>query len=67
MNQLQFIENQTKASPKSISATLKLLAEDCTSPFLVEPPMSSSHVNQMSIKDTINRRAKKDNQRTWFN
>ena len=34
MNQLQFIENQTKASPKSISATLKLLAEDCTIPFI---------------------------------
>jgi uncharacterized protein len=34
MNQLQFIENQTKASLKSISATLKLLAEDCTIPFI---------------------------------
>lgn len=34
MNTIQFIQNQVSASPKSIEATLKLLSEDCTIPFI---------------------------------
>ena len=34
MTSIQFIQNQVTASPKSIEATLKLLSEDCTIPFI---------------------------------
>ena len=34
MTTIQFIQNQVSASPKSIEATLKLLSEDCTIPFI---------------------------------
>ncbi|MGL2965420.1 Tex family protein [Flavobacterium sp. XGLA_31] len=34
MTSIQFIQSQVTASPKSIEATLKLLAEDCTIPFI---------------------------------
>ncbi len=34
MNSIQFIQSQVTASPKSIEATLKLLSEDCTIPFI---------------------------------
>jgi uncharacterized protein len=34
MTSIQFIQNQITASPKSIEATLKLLSEDCTIPFI---------------------------------
>jgi uncharacterized protein len=34
MTNIQFIQNQVTASPKSIEATLKLLSEDCTIPFI---------------------------------
>lgn len=34
MTNIQFIQNQLSASPKSIEATLKLLSEDCTIPFI---------------------------------
>jgi uncharacterized protein len=34
MNIINFIQSQVTASPKSIEATLKLLAEDCTIPFI---------------------------------
>ncbi|MBP8157231.1 MAG: RNA-binding transcriptional accessory protein [Flavobacterium sp.] len=34
MTNIQFIQNQITASPKSIEATLKLLSEDCTIPFI---------------------------------
>lgn len=34
MTNIQFIQNQVSASPKSIEATLKLLSEDCTIPFI---------------------------------
>jgi uncharacterized protein len=34
MTTIQFIQNEITASPKSIEATLKLLAEDCTIPFI---------------------------------
>lgn len=34
MTIIQFIQNQVSASPKSIEATLKLLSEDCTIPFI---------------------------------
>ncbi|MFN3967408.1 Tex family protein [Flavobacterium sp.] len=34
MTSIQFIQNQVAASPKSIEATLKLLSEDCTIPFI---------------------------------
>ncbi len=31
---IQFIQNQTNIAPKSIEATIKLLSEDCTIPFI---------------------------------
>jgi uncharacterized protein len=34
MTTIQFIQNHISASPKSIEATLKLLSEDCTIPFI---------------------------------
>ena len=34
MTNIQFIQNHVTASPKSIEATLKLLSEDCTIPFI---------------------------------
>jgi len=34
MTSIQFIQNQITASPKNIEATLKLLSEDCTIPFI---------------------------------
>lgn len=34
MTNIQFIQNQVTAAPKSIEATLKLLSEDCTIPFI---------------------------------
>ena len=34
MTTIQFIQNQVSASSKSIEATLKLLSEDCTIPFI---------------------------------
>ena len=34
MNIINFIQSQVTASPKSIEATLKLLVEDCTIPFI---------------------------------
>ncbi|WP_293891826.1 Tex family protein [Flavobacterium sp.] len=34
MTNIQFIQSQVTASPKSIEATLKLLSEDCTIPFI---------------------------------
>jgi uncharacterized protein len=34
MTNIQFIQNQVTASPKTIEATLKLLSEDCTIPFI---------------------------------
>ena len=34
MNHIQFIQNQTNIAPKSIEATIKLLSEDCTIPFI---------------------------------
>lgn len=34
MTNIQFIQNNISASPKSIEATLKLLSEDCTIPFI---------------------------------
>ena len=34
MNNIQFIQNQTNIAPKSIEATIKLLSEDCTIPFI---------------------------------
>lgn len=34
MTNIQFIQNHISASPKSIEATLKLLSEDCTIPFI---------------------------------
>ena len=34
MNNIQFIQNQTNIAPKSIEATIKLLLEDCTIPFI---------------------------------
>ncbi len=34
MTKIQFIQSQTNASPKNIGATLKLLSEDCTIPFI---------------------------------
>ncbi len=34
MTSIQFIQSQVTASPKSIEATLKLLSEDCTIPFI---------------------------------
>ncbi|WP_333877888.1 Tex family protein [Flavobacterium sp.] len=34
MTQIQFIQNHISASPKSIEATLQLLSEDCTIPFI---------------------------------
>lgn len=34
MTHIQFIQNQTNIAPKSIEATLKLLSEDCTIPFI---------------------------------
>ena len=34
MNQVQFIQNQANTIPKNIEATLKLLNEDCTIPFI---------------------------------
>lgn len=34
MTNIQFIQNHITASPKSIEATLKLLSEDCTIPFI---------------------------------
>lgn len=34
MNHFQFIQNQTNIAPKSIEATIKLLSEDCTIPFI---------------------------------
>jgi uncharacterized protein len=34
MTNIQFIQNQVTASPKSIEATLQLLSEDCTIPFI---------------------------------
>ena len=34
MTSIQFIQNQVTAQPKSIEATLKLLSEDCTIPFI---------------------------------
>ena len=34
MNHIQFIQNQTNIAPKSIEATIKLLSEDCTIPFV---------------------------------
>ena len=34
MTQTQFIQSQVNTSPKNIEATLKLLSEDCTIPFI---------------------------------
>ena len=34
MNHIQFIQNQTNCAVKSIEATIKLLSEDCTIPFI---------------------------------
>lgn len=34
MTNIQFIQNQTNIAPKSIEATIKLLLEDCTIPFI---------------------------------
>ena len=34
MNNINFIQNQTKIAPKSIEATIQLLSEDCTIPFI---------------------------------
>jgi uncharacterized protein len=34
MTAIQFIQNQTNITPKSIEATIKLLSEDCTIPFI---------------------------------
>jgi len=34
MTNIQFIQSQVTASPKNIEATLKLLSEDCTIPFI---------------------------------
>jgi uncharacterized protein len=34
MTAIQFIQNQTNIAPKSIEATIKLLSEDCTIPFI---------------------------------
>jgi uncharacterized protein len=34
MNNIQFIQNQTNIAIKSIEATIKLLSEDCTIPFI---------------------------------
>ncbi|RTL13957.1 MAG: RNA-binding transcriptional accessory protein [Flavobacteriaceae bacterium] len=34
MNNIQFIQNQTNIATKSIEATIKLLSEDCTIPFI---------------------------------
>jgi uncharacterized protein len=34
MNHIQFIQNQTNSAVKSIEATIKLLSEDCTIPFI---------------------------------
>ncbi|MDP5001232.1 MAG: RNA-binding transcriptional accessory protein, partial [Flavobacterium sp.] len=34
MTHIQFIQNQTSIAPKSIEATIKLLSEDCTIPFI---------------------------------
>jgi len=34
MTNIQFIQNQTNIAPKSIEATIKLLSEDCTIPFI---------------------------------
>lgn len=34
MNNINFIQNQTNIAPKSIEATIKLLSEDCTIPFI---------------------------------
>jgi len=34
MTTIQFIQNQTDIPPKSIEATIKLLSEDCTIPFI---------------------------------
>jgi len=34
MTNIQFIQSQVTASPKSIEATLQLLSEDCTIPFI---------------------------------
>jgi uncharacterized protein len=34
MNNIQFIQNQTNIAVKSIEATIKLLSEDCTIPFI---------------------------------
>lgn len=34
MTHIQFIQNQTNIAPKSIEATIKLLLEDCTIPFI---------------------------------
>ena len=34
MNQIQFIQTQANTAPKNIEATLKLLSEDCTIPFI---------------------------------
>ena len=34
MTNIQFIQNQTNIAPKSIEATIKLISEDCTIPFI---------------------------------
>lgn len=34
MTSIQFIQNQVNTTPKNIEATLKLLSEDCTIPFI---------------------------------
>lgn len=34
MTNIQFIQNQNNIAPKSIEATIKLLSEDCTIPFI---------------------------------
>ena len=34
MTNIQYIQNQTNIAPKSIEATIKLLSEDCTIPFI---------------------------------
>ncbi len=34
MTTIQFIQNQTNIAPKNIEATIKLLSEDCTIPFI---------------------------------
>jgi len=34
MTNIQFIQNQVNTTPKNIEATLKLLSEDCTIPFI---------------------------------